>query len=332
MKKYIILPIMLLLITGCSFKQETTSKENFIKTYGKKDTYLVKGTMEITSNEDTFTYDITAARENSNYRVDLKNNINNHEQIILRSNDEVYVVTPSLNKSFKFQSEWPDNGSQGYLIDSLVNDVKNDSESTIETNQDTSIIQTKVNYPNNTTLEKEKIYLDKDNQITKVEVLDKEGNIKITIKFNSIDFKPTFKKDYFNLETLIDTTITKEENVSKTIDEIIYPLYLPTNTYLNGKDTITTDEGNRIILTFTGDSPFTLVEEKATIKEEFEIIPVYGEPLMLSDTYGALSSNSLYWTSNNIDFYLSSDKLSATELMTIAQSISGTTLTVVGEK
>lgn len=332
MKKYIILPIMLLLITGCSFKQETTSKENFIKTYGKKDTYLVKGTMEITSNEDTFTYDITAARENSNYRVDLKNNINNHEQIILRSNDEVYVVTPSLNKSFKFQSEWPDNGSQGYLIDSLVNDVKNDSESTIETNQDTSIIQTKVNYPNNTTLEKEKIYLDKDNQITKVEVLDKEGNIKITIKFNSIDFKPTFKKDYFNLETLIDTTITKEENVSKTIDEIIYPLYLPTNTYLNSKDTITTDEGNRIILTFTGDSPFTLVEEKATIKEEFEIIPVYGEPLMLSDTYGALSSNSLYWTSNNIDFYLSSDKLSATELMTIAQSISGTTLTVVGEK
>lgn len=332
MKKYIILPIMLLLITGCSFKQETTSKENFIKTYGKKDTYLVKGTMEITSNEDTFTYDITAARENSNYRVDLKNNINNHEQIILRSNDEVYVVTPSLNKSFKFQSEWPDNGSQGYLIDSLVNDVKNDSESTIETNQDTSIIQTKVNYPNNTTLEKEKIYLNKDNQITKVEVLDKEGNIKIKVKFNSIDFKPTFKKDYFNLETLIETTITKEENVSKTIDEIIYPLYLPTNTYLNSKDTITTDEGNRIILTFTGDSPFTLVEEKATIKEEFEIIPVYGEPLMLSDTYGALSSNSLYWTSNNIDFYLSSDKLSATELMTIAQSISGTTLTVVGEK
>lgn len=332
MKKYIILPIMLLLITGCSFKQETTSKENFIKTYGKKDTYLVKGTMEINSNEDTFTYEITAARENTNYRVDLKNNINNHEQIILRSNDEVYVVTPSLNKSFKFQSEWPDNGSQGYLIDSLVNDVKNDSESTIETSQETTIITAKVNYPNNTNLEKEKIYLDKDDQITKVEVLDQEDNIKITVKFKSIDFKPTFKKDYFTLETLIDTTITKEENVSSTIDEIIYPLYLPTNTYLNTKDTVSTDEGNRIILTFTGDSPFTLVEEKATVKEEFEIIPVYGEPLMLSDTYGALSSNSLYWTSNNIDFFLSSDKLSATELMTIAQSISGTTLTVVGEK
>lgn len=332
MKKYLIITIMALFVTACSFKTENSSKEDFLKLYGKKDTYLVQGTMEIVSNEDTFTYDITAAREKDNYKVELNNTINNHEQIILRSNDEVYVVTPSLNKSFKFQSEWPDNGSQGYLIDSLVNDIKNDSESTFEETADNYIITAKVNYPNNSNLIKEKIYLDKEMNILKVEVLDKEENPKITVKFNKIDFKPTFKSNYFDLDSLIDTTIKEEENVSKTIDEIIYPLYLPTNTYLNSKDTISTDEGNRIILTFTGDSPFTLVEEKATIKEEFEIIPVYGEPLMLSDTYGALSSNSLYWTSNNIDFYLSSDKLSATELMTIAESISSTTLTVIGEK
>ena len=104
------------------------------------------------------------------------------------------------------------------------------------------------------------------------------------------------------------------------------------NTYLNSKDTINTDNGNRVILTFSGDSPFTLVDEKASIKDEFEIIPVYGEPLMLSDTCGALSSNSLYWTSNNVDFYLSSDKLSSTELLTIAESISTGSLSVVGEK
>ena len=178
----------------------------------------------------------------------------------------------------------------------------------------------------------EKIYLDKDSNIVKVDVLDNSGNVKITVKFSSIDFKPTFKDDYFDLDTLIDENAKEDENVSKTIDDIIYPLYLPTNTYLNSKDTINTDNGNRVILTFSGDSPFTLVEEKASIKDEFEIIPVYGEPLMLSDTCGALSSNSLYWTSNNVDFYLSSDKLSSTELLTIAESISTGSLSVVGEK
>jgi hypothetical protein len=53
---------------------------------------------------------------------------------------------------------------------------------------------------------------------------------------------------------------------------------------------------------------------------------------MLSDTFGALSANSLYWTSNNIDYYLSSDKLSSTELLTIAESISNGSLTVAGDK
>ena len=238
-----------------------------------------------------------------------------------------------MNKSFKFQSEWPDNGSQGYLIDSLVNDINNDSESKAEKSDDGYIINAKVNYPNNANLVSEKIYLSEKGELKKVEVLDANEKVKITVKFSSIDYKPTFKNDYYKLESLIDTECcTEEETTSKTIDDIIYPLYLPSNTYLNSKDTVNTDDGNRVILTFTGESPFTLVEEKATAKEEFEIIPVYGEPLMLSEVVGALSSNSLYWTSNNVDFYLSSDKLSGTELLTIAESISSGSLSVLGEK
>ena len=49
------------------------------------------------------------------FRVGLTNKTNNHEQIILKNDDGVYVITPSLNKSFKFQSDWPYNNSQIYL-------------------------------------------------------------------------------------------------------------------------------------------------------------------------------------------------------------------------
>ena len=87
MKKYLLFLIGLLFITGCASKSGELISDNFIKLYGKKDTYLVKGTMDIVSNEDTFTYNITAARNKNNYRVDLNNTINNHEQTILRSND-----------------------------------------------------------------------------------------------------------------------------------------------------------------------------------------------------------------------------------------------------
>ena len=332
MKKYLIVLLGVLCLFGCGKADQSNVKDEFVKNISKKNSYLVKGTMNIISNEDTFSYNVTVAKSNDNYRVNLVNTINNHEQVILRSNNEVYVVTPSLNKSFNFQSEWPDNGSQAYLLNSLVNDINNDSESKAEADGDGFVISSKVNYPNNANLVSEKIYLDKKSNLKKVEVLDKDGKVKITVNYTSIDFKPTFKDDYFKLESLIDEECCKDKETSALMDDIVYPLYLPSNTYLSTKDTVNTESGNRVILTFTGDSPFTLIEEKTVANSEFEIIPVYGEPLMLSETMGALSSNSLYFTSNNVDFYLSSDKLSGNELLTIAESITGSSLSVSGDK
>lgn len=332
MKKYLVVLLGVLCLFGCGKADQSNVKDEFVKNISKKNSYLVKGTMNIISNEDTFSYNVTVAKSNDNYRVNLVNTINNHEQVILRSNNEVYVVTPSLNKSFKFQSEWPDNGSQAYLLNSLVNDINNDSESKAEADGDGFVISSKVNYPNNANLVSEKIYLDKKSNLKKVEVLDKDGKVKITVNYTSIDFKPTFKDEYFKLESLIDEECCKDKETSALMDDIVYPLYLPSNTYLSTKDTVNTESGNRVILTFTGDSPFTLIEEKTVANSEFEIIPVYGEPLMLSETMGALSSNSLYFTSNNVDFYLSSDKLSGNELLTIAESITGSSLSVLGDK
>ena len=77
---------------------------------------------------------------------------------------------------------------------------------------------------------------------------------------------------------------------------------------------------------FCIDSSFILVEEVATASKEFEIIPVNGDPLILTDSVAALADNSLSWTANNIDYYLTSTKLSADELMTIAQSMGNVAL------
>lgn len=54
----------------------------------------------------------------------MVNKANEHKQIILRNNDGLYVITPSLNKSFKFESTWPDNSSQSYILSSLIKDIR----------------------------------------------------------------------------------------------------------------------------------------------------------------------------------------------------------------
>ena len=95
--------------------------------------YKLTGDMEIVSNEEVYDYPVTVDyMEGDYYKVTLENRDSEHKQIILKNENGVFVVTPSLNKSFKFQSEWPDNGSQAYLLNSLVNDINNDSESKAE--------------------------------------------------------------------------------------------------------------------------------------------------------------------------------------------------------
>ena len=114
------------------------------------------------------------------------------------------------------------------------------------------------------------------------------------------------------------------------LEDIVYPLYIPSNTYLSGKDKVDTDNGERVILTFGGDKNFVLVEEVAVASNEFEIIPVYGDPLMLNDTIAALSENSLYWTSNQVSYYLAGNDLTTDEILNIAKNMNQSSSVVSG--
>lgn len=229
------------------------------------------------------------------------------------------VLTPSLNKSFKFQSEWPYNNSQSYLLQSLVDDIKNDKNKTIEKKNDETIITTSVNYSNNKKLKNQKIYLDKSLMVKKVEVYDEDNNLKIKMKFKDIDLKSKFDDNYFDIEENVSND--KIEETSKELEDIVYPMYMPSNTYLASEDKLTLKNGERAILTFLGEKPFTLVEETTTTEDEFTIVPTYGEPFLLIDTVAALADNSINWISNGIEYYIVSDVMNQNELIEIAKSV-----------
>ena len=60
--------------------------------------------------------------------MNLQNAKKDQSQIILRNEEGVFVLTPALNKSFRFQSDWPQNSSQAYLYESLVRDILQDKK------------------------------------------------------------------------------------------------------------------------------------------------------------------------------------------------------------
>ena len=134
MKKYLILiTIMCLILTGCGSYKLEDAVNDFTKSVENSKSYKLNGTMEISSGEELFTYNIDAYfLKDDFYKIVLVNQTNNHEQVILKNKEGLYVVTPSLNKSFKFDSVWPENSSQAYLLQNLVTDIKNDNEKTLE--------------------------------------------------------------------------------------------------------------------------------------------------------------------------------------------------------
>jgi outer membrane lipoprotein-sorting protein len=309
---------------GCGKYGEKDVVKDLTKKIENAKGYHLTGVLEMINNEDSYLYDVDVSYEkDEKYRVSLKNKTNNHEQIILRNDDGVYVLTPSLNKSFKFQSEWPYNNSQSYLLQTLLKDIKNDKDRKFKENDKGYVLTTKVNYSSNKALTKQNIYLDKNLSITEVHVLNEQEQVQIKMKFDKMDMKATYDQKYFTLKENMATAVVDEDvkPVSK-IDDVIYPMYIPNNTHLASQDKITKENGERIILTFSGDKPFMLVQETAIKENELLTIPMYGEPVILTGTVAAISESSITWVNNGIEYYVVSDVASEEELLNIARSVS----------
>ena len=363
MKKiFLCLFLVCLMLTGCGRRSEKEVLKEFQNKVDNANAYYLTGEMELVNNEDVYNYNISVSyKKDDFYKIELINAVNDHKQVILRNQEGVYIVTPSLNKSFKFQSDWPYNNSQVYLLSSLLDDISNDENRTFEDSNEGYIFTSTVNYPNNEKLVKQKIYFGKDYLPTKVEVLDNDGKAQITMKFDKIDLRTEFNDTYFDLNSILDTNVeskpedkkennnnegqntnqstenntpteTQEPNSQKendkktketaTIDDIIYPMYLPTNTYLTSQERVNTDDGERLILTFTGDKSFVLMEEVAKYSEVPEIIPTYGAPELIGSSLAVINDNSANWFDNGIEYYIVSDVMKTDELLQVVRSIS----------
>lgn len=95
MKKKLLFLIMFALmfvLGGCGKISENDVIKDLTKKINNSKAYYIEGTLEIVNNEDVYTYDVEVSyAKKDNYKVNLVNTVNNHEQIILRNSDGVYV-------------------------------------------------------------------------------------------------------------------------------------------------------------------------------------------------------------------------------------------------
>ncbi|MBO1912186.1 outer membrane lipoprotein carrier protein LolA, partial [Microvirga sp. 3-52] len=115
--------VIAIVLTACG----TPSKDNVTKKLSDKwndsKGYELQATMEIKTGAEPRLYDVDVWHTKPDfYRVNVSQSGKDESQMIVRNEDGVFVVTPSLGKTYKFQSDWPAQNSQAYLIGALSED------------------------------------------------------------------------------------------------------------------------------------------------------------------------------------------------------------------
>jgi outer membrane lipoprotein-sorting protein len=321
--------LVILALSACGSK----TQEDVVKDLDKKledvKGYKAEAKMTLQMGTDPQTYEIEVWHKDPDfYRVNLKNAQKEQSQMILRNNDGVFVLTPALNKSFRFQSDWPQNSSQAYLYESLVKDIMEDKEAKFSATKEHYVFETKTRYQNNQMLPVQEIKLKKsDLSPVSVKVMDPDKNALVTVEFSNVKFNASFDKKDFDMQKNMTGAQLEVPVMAEVEDQeftVKYPQMDMADVKLVDEQEMQTEDGKRVVLTYDGEKSFTLVQEKAAVMPTSSVVTsVKGEPVDLGFTIGALSDNTISWTYQGVDYMIASNDLSPEEMSHIARTVQG---------
>ncbi|WP_127533915.1 LolA family protein [Paenibacillus kobensis] len=196
-----ILMCFTIVASACGTKNADSVVKELNSVANKLESYQAKGTMTLNTSQQPLEYQVEVWYQKDHYyRIALTNAKKDITQIVLRNDDGVFVLTPRLNKVFRFQSDWPDNQGQVYLYQTLLSSILLDESRQFASDNDSYVFDVMANYQNGS-LARQKIWLNKDDFApNKVEVSDTNASVMVQVKFDEFKFDPKFDKSAFDTQ------------------------------------------------------------------------------------------------------------------------------------
>ena len=322
-----LLVILSVLLAACGSASQEKVVKKLGQQWGEGKGYELTATMEMkTGSGEPRVYDVNVWHTKPDfYRVTVTEKTDNVTQMIVRNEEGVFVVTPALRKTYKFQSEWPKQNSQAYLIGGLAQDLMEDKKAVMTEKDGEYIFEAATRNADKTGLPSQKVIVDKETMLPKsVVIMDENQEENIMIDFKNIDLNAAHKKEEYAVEKFSENE--ENEVAAADIEDKEFQTHYPTaqleNTELVDEKTVQEDGVERIILTFEGDKAYTLMQQPALTGNS--VLPVFapGDLADLGFTIGAITDNSISWEKDGISFFIASTKLTREEMMEVASSMS----------
>ena len=161
MKKIYLLVIIFLTLglASCDKTSKHKDLKDLTEYVSSLDSYELKAVLAIKRQDKEVNMNITVDYlKPSFYKVSFVNEAGD-EQIVVKNASGVYVLTPSLNKEFRFDSDWPLNSSHAYILQAIMQDITNDTTSSFVIENDIMQAEAKVSKTNSDVV-KMKFYYD----------------------------------------------------------------------------------------------------------------------------------------------------------------------------
>jgi len=326
--------IAVIVLAGCGQKSETDVVQDLEKLIDGINSYSAEGAMILYSGEQPQEYRLTVWFQKPEfYRIAITNKQKNITQIVLKNEEGVFVLTPHLQKSFRFRSEWPNNQGQIYLYQSLLRSIVDDGDS--------YVFDVKANYQN-MALPRQKIWLKQDGYApVHVELLDENDKPVVTVDFSAFEFDKKFEKTNFDMKwNLTSWNMTSlptmsplpaagelTEKVAQELGDfgIIYPAYVPSGVQLSDVEEIQLGDADAVMLRYVGPNySYTILESRPLATPVFlHETTVVNLGFTLGVLTGEEQKTLIWYDDQGVEYRMTMNHVPEEEMIRIAQSVQG---------
>lgn len=323
-RKIIILIMLLMISLLTSCKKNVNIVESFPEKITNLNSYKIVGKLETMFPTGTKECEVTAYYQKPDlFRVEIKNPNVEELQVIIKNAEGVFVIVPSINKTFKVNGSWPINSSYPYLLHSLSKDIVNDTELITDNNGTQTTLELKAKVFNNANLTKQKIIFDNETKLpTEVLMYDEQDNLFSRFVFNLIEENPKLENDLFVVNTTINTIRLNYESLPIEYERIItYPTYFKEGTSKTSEVITGGPEDKQVVMVYSGTTNLTIIEKYVNDVETVKTEYLQGDIYIMGGTVGIITDNILKFYDNGIEYTIASSSLDMYEIIKTAQSL-----------